>query len=131
MIDINSYRSRIGTFSQCGKSKSNKFNKYFSQELSKNDKTARLTLSVLQAAIKIVLLFSLLQPCLYQPPNQVLHCSPSGQSCCWSLPVTRSTQSLLGGEAWLQETKAVVQFRVRGTKETCNFRAKYELFMIC
>ena len=63
MIDINTYRSRIGQFSP--KLRNNKFltkSEYFSNLCENEDQSGKITLSILKCIFKIILIFSLLLP---------------------------------------------------------------------
>ena len=82
MIDINLYRSRIGSFSQCGRNRGIKLNKIFRRQCAENDKTGVLILSILQVAVKLVLIFALMQPGWQQPYDLTLQSfSPVKAAC--------------------------------------------------
>ena len=69
MIDINLYRSRIGGFNQCGRNSKLKLNKIFRRQCTGDDKTGVIILSILQVAVKLVLIVILMQPGCHQPCN--------------------------------------------------------------
>ena len=124
MIDINLYRSRIGSFSQNGPKSSKKLDKIFRKYCTRDDETGVLFLSILQVALKLVLIFALLQPCWQQPCDMEPH-SSSDQSACWVLPTTAYPQDSLGMVAWSKSAQPGLQFQIRGRKQTTNFLAKY------
>ena len=119
MIDINSYRSRIGSFfPTCRRNRIN-LKKLLRNQNYENNQAGVLTLTFLQVLLKLVLILLLLEPGWYLP------CDPSGQSppsvqyCCWMLPATAYPQARLRG------AQSVIQYQTKGKKQTSNFQAKY------
>ena len=125
MIDINLYRSRIGSFSQCGRNRGIKLNKIFRRQCAENDKTGVLILSILQVAVKLVLIFALMQPGWQQPYDLTLQSSSPVRNACWVLPTTAYSQASFGLLAWSSSAQTILQFRAKGRKQTANFLAKY------
>ena len=120
MIDINLYRSRIGTFSPRSRRSRMMFKKLFRNLWSTNDQTGVFYFSMLEALVKLVLVLAPLLPC-----GPTVQSPPSAPSFCWTAPTTACLQPGLCGEAWLRAAQSVIQFRTRGRKETSNFQAKY------
>ena len=124
MIDINLYRSRIGSFSQNGRKSRIKLDKILRRYCTGDDKTGKLLLSILQVASKIVLILALLHPG-WQQYYDITPQSSTAQSACWVLPATAYPQTSLGMVAWSRSAQTGLQFQAWGRKQTKNFLAKY------
>jgi hypothetical protein len=104
MIDINTYRSRIGLFSP--KLRHNKFltkREYYSNFCENEDQSGRIALSIIKCILKIVLIFGLLHsPALDSTANQIEGSSGSVQALAWyCLPTIACSGSLGGyGQYW-------------------------------
>ena len=62
MIGISEYRSRIGTFSSNRRDKTTKFKKFYTCEQSEDGRSGQAVLVSLNILVKVILIFSLLQP---------------------------------------------------------------------
>ena len=116
MIDINLYRSRIGTFFQSNKHSRIKFRKLFRENIESDRNTnGTLLLIILQSLFKIVLILALLCTGWNQTSD------PTG-SC--SLSFTTYPQTIVKGGVWFLTSYPAIQLQVRGRKQTSNFKAK-------
>ena len=124
MIDINLYRSRIGSFSQNGQKSRIKLDRIFRKYCSEDNKTGKFFLSIFQVSFKIVLILALLHPGWQQYSGITLK-SSFAQSACLVLPATAYPQASLSMVAWLKSAQPGLQFQAWGRKQTKNFLAKY------
>ena len=124
MVDINVYRSRIGSFNQCGRNSKVKLEKMFRKKYSENDKTGVFLLSILNVAIKLVLILVLLHPGYLQHGDSSPK-SYTSQCPCWVLPTTAHPLASLGTRTWSRSAQSAIQFQRRGKKQSSNFLAKY------
>ena len=106
MIDINSYRRRIGLFSP--KLRNNKFltkREYYRNFCEDEDQSGRITLSIIKCILKIILIFGLLHsPDLDSTAHQIGGSSGSGvQALAWYCVPTIACSGLLGAlpVSWL------------------------------
>ena len=120
MIDINLYRSRIGGFNQCGRNSKLKLNKIFRRQCTGDDKTGVLILSILQVAVKLVLIVILMQPGCHQPCNL-----DPAQASGWVLPTTANLQPRLGMTAWSISGGNIQQTVYNSREPKGNFYARY------
>ena len=127
MVDINSYRSRIGRYlPSCRVSRIN-LKKLFKNQLAEDDKTGIQALSGLKFMVKFFLIVVLLYPGPTSPTCSTGHTLPQSPSSLLVLPTTTypKTDSLSGWGAWLRSTQSLLQFQVKGRKQGSNFKAKY------
>ena len=125
MVDINLYRSRIGTFFPCSRRNRIKYKKLLRIQKNEKYKTGVFLLFVMQVVVKLLLILALFEPARYLPCEPIVHSFSSAPSRCWIVPATPYSQPGLGREAWLCTAQAVLQFQTRGRKEKSNFKAKY------
>ena len=126
MIDINSYRSRIGNFSSNSRIvKMRKMRKIFRIQTNENEKSGVYILKILQAIIKVVMIFVLLQPNLCS--NPALACYPAYpcvdpmSTFCLVVQTTAYQQS---GLDWIGVQLGEPYVTV-GKKQTSNYQARY------
>ena len=105
MIDINTYRSRIGLFSP--KLRKNKFltkSAYFRSFCENEDQSGKITFSIIKCLFKVVLILGLLHsPVIDSVAHQVADSPGSGvQSLAWYwVPAIACSESLGGhGQYW-------------------------------
>ena len=124
MVDINVYRSRIGSFKQCGRNSRLKLDKMFRKQYSENDKTGVLLLSILKVAVKLLLILVLLHPG-NQQHGEITPESSTAQSPCWVLHTTAYPLASQSVRTWSGSAQPEMQFQTRGKQQTANFLAKY------
>ena len=87
MVDINTYRNRIGTLSRNSDDKVLKFKKFLYSEKTASEKKGKAAKNGLQVFLKVLLIFSLIHPSLF--PDSVLTALANTTSC-WRLPAPAS-----------------------------------------
>ena len=117
MIDINTYRSRIGQFSP--KLRNNKFltkSEYFSNLCEDEDQSGKITLSILKCIFKIILIFSLLLPPTIDSAAHQIGGSPGSVLIIarYCVPTIAGSGILGGYGQYWSAGWAVVGSRVRG-----------------
>ena len=99
MIDIDTYRSRIGQFSP--KLRNNKFltkSEYYSNLCENEDQSGKITLSILKCIFKIILIFCLLHPPAIDSAAHQIGGSPGSVQClAWYCVPTIACSGCLGG----------------------------------
>ena len=120
MIDISTYRSRIGLFGQKPKNVSFKNLQQF-QSTSYSYRCGQATFGTTKSIMKIILLFSLLYPTCY---------SSSQYPCLPPTPCTRlpapSSQTSAGLSCQVRVSPQQLQYyRKYGKKQTANFLSRY------
>ena len=124
MIDINLYRSRIGSFNHSSRRNKLNLRKIFRRHWTENDRTGVDILSVINMVMKLVLILAFLQPDSHQLSSQAFSSTSSpALSACW-MPATAYSQAGLGMAAWTRSSQAVYQFQIKGKRQTNNFLAK-------
>ena len=117
MIDINTYRSRIGLFSP--KLRTNKFltkSEYYSNLYENEDQSGKISLSILKCIFKIILIFSLLHlPSIYSEAHQIEGSPGSVRGLVWySIPSIAGSGSVGGQVQYWSAGWSVVGCGVRG-----------------
>ena len=87
MVDINTYRNRIGTFNRNSNDKVLKFNRFLYSEETASEKNGKAAKNGLQVFLKVLLIFSLIHPSLF--PDSVLT-ALAHTTACWRLPAPAS-----------------------------------------
>ena len=122
MIDINSYRCRIGSFSQNScKRKMRKLRKIFRKQGSENDPSGVYILSILQAFVKIVMIFVLLETSLNISCNTTYQCVDTTSAV--SL-VVHTTAYQLSNPGWIGAQLGQPYYTI-GKHQTPNYQARY------
>ena len=102
MIDINTYRSRIGLFNpKSYEKKLLRKSEYYNKFCTDEDQAGKTTLSILQFIFKLFLLLGLLHPAIVQSESYLI---TSEQTCAGGLVLDSTTtmvhSGVLGGVWW-------------------------------
>ena len=127
MIDINSYRIRIGSFSQKSSKKKEKFMKMFGSRVTPNyNSSGEMVFVGVKHIFMFVLILALLPPgCRQSPCEASEYQDPSSAtSVHLILKITAYLQTGLG-ILWTEAVEPGLQFQARGKQESKNFLAKY------
>ena len=125
MVDINIYRSRIGSYMSSSRHSRIKFRNLFRSQNIESDKNGKFILSCIQTLSKILLILVLLDPGWNLPDDLCCYSEPSTMFSWWVLPATANPQVGLFSVVSLAAAYPVIQFQTRGRKQTSNFKAKY------
>ena len=122
MIEINIYRSRIGTFYHHKKTKTDKFKKFYQFHQSSSYKAGQEVLSSLTQLVKVALIFSLLPSFQSESDDFLLACS-TAMAFGSVLPATAHLSCCLAKV--VLPTQSWRQYQTRGKKQSTNFLTRY------